>query len=140
LAALGLVKGDRVGVLAGGNAELVAALYGTWKLGAIAVLLNPQLPRATQKGRPRTPRPEHAGASVIVADQDPARWSAATGVGGRAGGTRVVRPKPHSPAAPTLIHGCSGGSARSRRPLLIWQQGRLDLTHGTWRRGTQGSP
>jgi feruloyl-CoA synthase len=57
LAALRLVKGDRVGVLAGSNAELVAALYGTWKLGAIAVLLNPQLARATSKGRPCTPGP-----------------------------------------------------------------------------------
>jgi acyl-CoA synthetase (AMP-forming)/AMP-acid ligase II len=86
LAALGLAGGDRVAVLGGSNAELVAALYGTWKLGAIAVLLNPQLAPGELEGQVR-----HAGATVIVVDGDPARWAAATGVAGRAAGIRVVR-------------------------------------------------
>jgi long-chain acyl-CoA synthetase len=40
---LGVGVGDRVAVMSGSNAEFLAALYGIWKLGAIAVAINGQL-------------------------------------------------------------------------------------------------
>jgi long-chain acyl-CoA synthetase len=82
---LGLVKGDRVGVLAGSNAELVAAMYGVWKLGAIAVLLNPQLAAADIRRQAL-----NAGARVIVVDEDPARCAKAAEVTSQADGIWVL--------------------------------------------------
>jgi long-chain acyl-CoA synthetase len=43
LRALGVGAGDRVAVMAGSHPEFVAAFYGIWKLGAVAVALNAQL-------------------------------------------------------------------------------------------------
>jgi long-chain acyl-CoA synthetase len=43
LAELDVGIGDRVAVMSGSNAEFLAALYGIWKLGAIAVAINGQL-------------------------------------------------------------------------------------------------
>lgn len=57
LAALGLVKGDRVGALAGSNAELVAACTGPGSSGPSRCCSTHNWPRATSKGRPCTPGP-----------------------------------------------------------------------------------
>ncbi|HCP61432.1 MAG TPA: hypothetical protein DIU14_03040, partial [Actinobacteria bacterium] len=43
LSALGVVKGDRVGILAGNVPEFVSCLYGIVRLGAVACPLNVQL-------------------------------------------------------------------------------------------------
>jgi long-chain acyl-CoA synthetase len=67
LRAQGVEPGDRVGLLLPNVPAFVAAYYGTLRLGAIAVPLNPLL---------RPPevrlRLEHAGARVLVADLEPA--------------------------------------------------------------------
>ena len=68
LDALGQVKGDRIGVLAGSNTQFVAALYGIWKLGGIAVLLNPQLTHDDLESQMRA-----VGAGILITDDDPAR-------------------------------------------------------------------
>jgi len=63
LSALGVVKGDRVGILAGNVPEFVSCLYGIVRLGAVACPLNVQL----------TPEEftyilADAGAKVIITD------------------------------------------------------------------------
>ena len=129
LTALGTTHGDRVGVLAGSNAELVSAAYGTWKLGAIVVLLNPQLARGDLEGQVR-----HAGCRVLVTDEDAARWATATEVSRRVGGipvlpagdhaTAVIPAVPVDPAALAVIAFTSGttgtakGVAHTHRALL----------------------
>lgn len=58
-------EGERVAVLSGSDPEFVSIVYGIWKAGAIAVLLNPQLPPsdiADQLSR--------TGVSVVVVNDD----------------------------------------------------------------------
>jgi long-chain acyl-CoA synthetase len=86
LSTLGLGKGDRVGVLAGSNGGFVATMYGIWKLGAIAVLLNPQL-----AARDLERQILNAGATVIVVDDDPTRWAMAAEVARSTDGIRILR-------------------------------------------------
>jgi long-chain acyl-CoA synthetase len=104
LTALGLVRSDRVGVLAGSNADFVATVYGIWKLGAIAVLLNPQLSPADLGRQVRT-----AGVGVIVVDGEPARRALAGEAGDQAGGVRVVRAD-RRPAAAVPAAGLDSGA------------------------------
>jgi long-chain acyl-CoA synthetase len=67
LHAHGVRPGDRVGVLLPNVPDFVAAYYGTLRLGAIAVPLNPLL-----KPPEVRLRLEHAGARVVVAGEEPA--------------------------------------------------------------------
>ncbi|MFS8104550.1 acyl--CoA ligase [Lentzea alba] len=72
----GVGRGDRVAVLAGSNVKFVAAVYGIWKLGAIVVLINPHLSASDVARQTR-----HAGAAIVVVDDDPDRWSSASAIG-----------------------------------------------------------
>ncbi len=65
LAAVGVGRGDRVGLLAANGAGFVLALYGAWRAGAVAVPLN----TATTAEEARTILAD-AGVAAIVADHD----------------------------------------------------------------------
>jgi acyl-CoA synthetase (AMP-forming)/AMP-acid ligase II len=106
LARHGVGAGRPVGVLAGNEPGLVAALFAIWGLGAVAVPISPRS-TAPEAGRLLG----HARAGVLLADPPRAEVAreAAT-----AAGTAAVVIEPDLPLAPALLR--RAGQARAATP------------------------
>lgn len=94
----GVEPGDRVALALPNGPEFVAALLGTWKLGATACPLNPQLTGAERQ--------------LIERDLVPRAWLAT------APARRGRRPAPAAARGPALVLYTSGSTGRPRGAVL----------------------
>ena len=116
LAALGLARGERVGIVADKTFEAVTALFGAMHAGLVAVPLNPLL-KAAQVGHVA----RDCGMRALCAAS--ARWRVLARDGLAFDGLRVALDRPGAPGAATQE---PDGSDRPHEP------GRHASPHGPW--------
>lgn len=141
LADLGVLPGDRVAVLMGRSADLVAVLLGIWRRGAVHV------PLFTAFSRPQVElRLRAARAKVVVVDADQYPKVAGTPVAGGPGVTRVVvageppgesTPPPAGPLRLSEVLAAADPASPGARAVAVGPDGPLLLVFTS---GTTGAP
>ena len=119
---LGVMPGDRVGILAPKSAAAVIALYGTLKAGACYVPLDPKAPAGRLSHIVRD-----SGAVVIVADEARASQAAT-----------VADALPQQPGV--LVVSATGVAGESGEPLAEELAIETDLAYILYTSGSTGTP